>query len=714
MDRKEKRATLKHTKIVVVLLILLAFIVNSVIVIVALTPKRYDLTVGDVVQETILAPRTIVDEAATGALRERAKNGVLPISRIDQNKATALENGARAFFSGLTTARSRANEKREDHLETELTLAQWDNLLTDDDIAELGAVMEPNLDRELLCAMLAAQNADIQTLGDAVMTKLSASLSGGLTESSLSSVKFQFVQELHGMSGISEELRRIGELVYGEYLQPTYVVDEAATKAAQDAAAAAVAPVYIGKGSVIIEAGGHVTAEKYALLAELDLLRADDSDLKLYAGTAIVLACAYLLFMFCLSLFEKEVYEDLKRMTILFVLILITVLLAFLENRLDPHMTPALIACMLAALLVHPRVALALNLLIALSMGMMASGAGSLNLRFDGFVLMISTIACGTAAVFALRKRNNRGAMIAAGAIGGGAAAIASGGAYLMIHAAWMDVLLCMGWALGSGLFSALLAVGSLSVWESLFDVATAARLNELSNANHPLLRQLMTEAPGTYHHSMMVAALAEAAAARVGADPLLARVGAYYHDVGKLRRPLYFMENQKPGENVHDALPPLESASRIISHQKDSVTLLTKHKLPGAVIQIASEHHGNSLMTFFYNKAIKEAGTPDAVDGKLYRYPGSRPSTKESAIVMLADCCEAAVRSLGDTSISAVDDMVKKVMRSKIEGTDYQMSGAPLTLADFHEIERAFVKTFAAIRHERIEYPDMGEGRKK
>ena len=242
-----------------------------------------------------------------------------------------------------------------------------------------------------------------------------------------------------------------------------------------------------------------------------------------------------------------------------------------------------------------------------------------------------------------------------------------------------------------------------------MFDVPTAARLSELSNANHPLLRQLMTEAPGTYHHSVMVAAMAEGAAQRVGADPALARVGAYFHDVGKLRRPLYFKENQRQGENIHDTLPPAESAAAIIAHQKDGVVLLNKYKLPSAVIQIAYEHHGNSLMTYFYHKAVQEQDGK-SISQKPFRYPGARPTTKESALVMLADSCEAAVRSLPqDASRETVEEMVHKVITGKLE--DGQLSQTPLTLLELTEIERSFLKTLSGIRHERIEYPDMKKG---
>ena len=283
------------------------------------------------------------------------------------------------------------------------------------------------------------------------------------------------------------------------------------------------------------------------------------------------------------------------------------------------------------------------------------------------------------------------------------------GAIYVMVGRPALETLEDIGWALGSDALSGVLCVGTLSIWENAFDIATTARLSELSNTNHPLLKQLMAEAPGTYHHSVMVATLAESAAQRIGADPDLARVGSYYHDVGKLRRPLYFMENQRGGENIHDALPAAQSAADIIAHQKDGVTLLVKHKLPSAIVQIAYEHHGNSLMTFFYHKAVQEA-CGKQVPQKAFRYPGARPSTKESAIVMLADSCEAAVRSLPpEATWEDVEEMIRRVIADKT--ADGQLNLAPLTLAQITEIERSFIRTFSGMRHERIEYPDQKRG---
>ena len=329
-------------------------------------------------------------------------------------------------------------------------------------------------------------------------------------------------------------------------------------------------------------------------------------------------------------------------------------------------------------------------------------------LGFDSVVMTASMLAGGQVAVYLLRGCQKRGTIITAGLFSGLAAALVILAAYVMAGRSAGNILISVAWAVGSSVLSAVLVVGSLSLWENVFDVATSARLSELSNANHPLLRQLMTEAPGTYHHSMMTAALSESAAEAVEADPLLARVGAYYHDVGKLRRPMYFKENQKPGENIHDTLPPAESAAIILAHQKDGVILLNKHKMPSAVVQIAFEHHGTTMAAYFYQKAVRENGGRQ-ISQKNFRYPGARPSTKESAIVLLADSCEAAVRSIDSPSRETVEETVEKIIKGKMD--DGQLFAAPLTLRELYLIQQSFLRTFNGLLHERIAYPELHTG---
>jgi putative nucleotidyltransferase with HDIG domain len=257
---------------------------------------------------------------------------------------------------------------------------------------------------------------------------------------------------------------------------------------------------------------------------------------------------------------------------------------------------------------------------------------------------------------------------------------------------------------MAGGVISGLIAVGFQPVFEAAFNLATPSKLLELANPNQPLLRRLLIEAPGTYHHAIIVANLSEAAAEKIGANPLLARTGAYFHDIGKLKRPLYFKENQR-GENPHDHTDAYVSAAIVTSHTADGLALAQKHHLPPEIQRIIVEHHGDTPVMYFYHKALQQAdGKP--VDIKDFRYGGNRPTTKESAIVMLADTIEAAVRSMPDPTPQAIQRFIERLVRGKIE--DGQLSNSPLSLLDIDGICEAFSAVLSGVFHERIEYPTV------
>ena len=243
--------------------------------------------------------------------------------------------------------------------------------------------------------------------------------------------------------------------------------------------------------------------------------------------------------------------------------------------------------------------------------------------------------------------------------------------------------------------------MGLAAIWEIIFDLPSPTKLNELLNINHPLQRRLMNSAPGTYHHCQMAALLAENGAESIGANALLAKAAAAVHDVGKLKSPRHFAENQANGVNPHDELPPRESSRIIIAHVADAEAYLQRFKVPAAVRAIVREHHGTTMTAYFYVKAKKM--DPDVREGD-FRYPGPKPSSKESAIVMLADSCEAAVRSLGGPSPEQVKDMVHRVIRGKME--DGQLVNCNLTIHELSRVEESFLQTFAGILHDRITYP--------
>lgn len=277
----------------------------------------------------------------------------------------------------------------------------------------------------------------------------------------------------------------------------------------------------------------------------------------------------------------------------------------------------------------------------------------------------------------------------------------------LLASYSFVKVASSMAWGMGSGIFSSILALTVLPYLETYFGITTDIKLLELSNLNLPLLNRLSIEAPGTYHHTIMVASLAEAGAEAVGADFLSARVGAYYHDVGKILRPHFFFENAGDGKNnYHSKIAPNLSSMIVISHVKDGVELAQRNRLPQVVIDIIREHHGTGLIAYFYREALKERGKEkESIHEENFRYPGPKPRTKESAIVMLADSVEAAFRFSPQKTLKGIQLQVKKVVDNKLK--DNQLDECDLTLGEIARISDAFVRILAGVIHTRGRYPE-------
>ncbi|MDR1619200.1 MAG: HDIG domain-containing protein [Clostridiales bacterium] len=692
------------------ILVFLAMIVVCYFCLVAiLMPERYDVAIGSVSEKAITSPRAIEDTAVTEALREAARNKTGAVYKLDTDLAETYISDAAAFFHSLRAFRQSAAVLRatrsmgtglpEDGV---LPAESWESLIGREELYGLLGEIPLDITAEEGYYLLSAEDNELLRLQDAVLPKLTTSLESGQDERLLQARLTACKQELNATT-LDKRLVAIGEKAFENYLRPTFVLDERETEEAKAKAALAVQPKEIRRGDVIVEEGAVVTEAQYDILRRLELVRFRFADMRLYIGTGVLLACLFLMLYIYLLRYRRAILASPKKMIITGVAAALTMLLSLALNALG-RIPAALIGVMLIALLVDGRAAMMVNVVLSFCVALMAGGRGATMLGYDSMVTAWSMIAGGQVAVYLLGRSRSRSSIILMGLFAGMAAAVVPAVAGIMTIKTAAAILLGAGWTIGANLLYAIFVVGTLAVWENIFDIATDARLNELSNANNPLLKQLMAEAPGTYHHSMMTASLAESAAEAIGADPLLCRVGAYYHDVGKLRRPLYFKENQKSGENIHDTLPAAESAAIIIAHLKDGVALLKRHKLPSSVVQIALEHHGTTMAAYFYHKAVKEAGGKP-VNQKNFRYPGARPGTKESAIVHLADSCEAAVRSLDNPAKEAVEEIVVKIIRGKID--DGQLAAAPLAFKDIALIQLSFLRTFTGMMHERIAYPE-------
>lgn len=374
------------------------------------------------------------------------------------------------------------------------------------------------------------------------------------------------------------------------------------------------------------------------------------------------------------------------------------------------YCAPFAFGTMLIALLLDTRLAIWFGVLFSLAAGILFNDEQLLLFDYRyGLVALVS----GTAGALSLAGVRNRPSILRAGLFASLSGTVAIVALHLLMSAEGDLRLLLqsVGFGLLSGLLSAVLTIGFLSLFETAFDILSPLRLLELSNPNHPLLRKLLVEAPGTYHHSVMVANLAEAAAEAIGADGLLARVGAYYHDIGKTKRPQFYIENQMQMENPHDKISPHLSKTIILSHPKDGVEMLEEHRIPKPIRDIAAQHHGTTLLKYFYHKA-KEINGENQVLEEDFRYPGPKAQFKEAAIVGIADGIEAAVRSLSRPTPGRIESIVRKVIRERLE--DGQFNDCDLTMKELELIAQSMCETLQGIFHVRIEYPEEVSGKGK
>ncbi|MFM7741824.1 MAG: HDIG domain-containing metalloprotein, partial [Planctomycetota bacterium] len=261
----------------------------------------------------------------------------------------------------------------------------------------------------------------------------------------------------------------------------------------------------------------------------------------------------------------------------------------------------------------------------------------------------------------------------------------------------------------GSAAAAGLIMTALLPFFERWFDFQTDINLLELSDPNHPLLKQLIQRAPGTYNHSINVASIAEAAAESVGANGLLCRVGAYFHDIGKMRKPEYFVENQQGGENKHDDLNPTMSTIVIISHVKDGIELARLHHLPRRIVDLIEQHHGTTLVEYFFHRASQSAAEDYRPTESDFRYPGPKPQTVEAAIVMLADAVEGASRTLREPTPHRIESIVGELTKRRMD--DGQFDDCPITLQQLHLIQDSLIKSLNAMFHARVKYPEQATG---
>jgi hypothetical protein len=486
--------------------------------------------------------------------------------------------------------------------------------------------------------------------------------------------------------------------------RPNLALSKDRTGAEKEEVLASVTPVLkersVEKNELIIEKGKRVTARHIAQISQLKSIFRPGTKPTFFFGILLLFLLLGLTGAIYLSFINTKSGNMLSNTRDISIILLnmlgIIILSDFIVRSPPPsYFIPMASMGMILVLVMGFNAAFLAVLLLSLFISMLIGG---------GIEVMLVLLVGSVVGIYAVKGARQRGSILLAG---------------LFVGIAKFAVIVCIGlinslelgfyvrdglWGIASGIFSGFLVLGLLPVFEHFFKVTTNISLLELSDLNHPLLKKLAMEAPGTYHHSIIVGNLAEAACDAIGANSLLARVGSYYHDIGKIAKAEYFTENEMKGGSRHSNLAPSMSALIISKHVKEGIDLAKKYNLNKAIIDFIAQHHGTSLIAYFYQKALEKSENAEEIKEEDFRYPGPRPQTKESAIIMMADAVEASSRTLDAPTPSSIRNLVRKIVNNKF--IDGQLDECNLSLKDMHEIADSFVRILMGVFHTRPEYP--------
>jgi putative nucleotidyltransferase with HDIG domain len=657
--------------------VVIAWVLTAVTLLIA-PPATVTYSVGAVADRAIRAPRSVsfISESLTEAERNKAEAAVAKQFATDPAVVANASTRVASVATAISRIRGDAAETRDQKI-TALTRLS--------DIA-----LTPALATDIIDMTQAEWDQVAASLDGALRTLYTQ----GIRSEQLDAVRADAGKALP--AGWTERQKRVGAEMLKQNLNVNVKVDDFATNIARQDARSGVTPVQVQvtAGEVIVRDGEVVTGLEVEKLRALGLANETNDwrgaiGLVLWAGLIAGVLALYL------ERYATEAWGEDRKMILV---ILSLVAIAAAGRALVPghtiavYFAPFAAIAMMLTVLVGGRTALATQIAGALHVGIMSS-----QVELVAYVLVPALL--GMAAV----RRATTAREFAIGAVAVAAGAVGVILSFVLVNRAAdpLGVAQLLAGALVSGLGSGLLAFAGMAILGHVFGISTVFELRELGDPNHPLLRQLLLRTPGTYHHSLLVGNLAERAAEVIGADPLVARVGAYYHDIGKMRNPTAFIENQT-GQNPHDELDPLVSAGIVAAHVKDGLALADRYRLPTRIREMIPGHHGTSVVKYFFQIAQQRGQAPDE---RSFRYPGPRPQSKEAGIVMLADGTEASVRSLSEKNPETIRAMVDRMIDERV--ADGQLDECDLTFRDVERIKDAFCELLLGVYHERIPYPE-------
>mgnify|MGYP005848892865 CR=1 FL=1 len=646
-----------------------------------LLPGRYHFNEGDVVNFTIKSPRKVsyISQIMTKAERDRAAEAVPEQTEEDFGAASQQARKADEIIARITAVRRSTvslEQKQRD-------LAAIPGLAVSSTAAREALTMDDN---QWFAVTMEVRRVLALAMGERFTEKQKPEMQRRLP--------FMVDQAL------SPQARALVTDIVGGLLRPTVLADPEATAQAREAARLAVQPVWVTveKNETVLRDGDVVKRLDIEKLEQVGLSNPSLNWNDVLGYTLLVLLLVGILASY-LYLFQPTVWPNPRRLLLVYGLIWLALLAAkFLipGREVFGYIFPVAAVPMLVTILLDVQLGVMAIAVVAPLVGLVASGS---------LELATASLVAGLVGLLGVWRMERQMVAWVAGLAVGVANFLVIAGFKLVGQDVDTGQLANIGLiSLANGLLATVATLGSSSALGHLFGITTTPGLLELAHPSQPLFRRLLTEAPGTYHHSVVVANLSERAAQQVGADSLLCRVGSYYHDIGKVARPYCFVENQFEGGNVHQTLSPRMSAKLVVSHARDGLQLAQQHGLPSKVRDIIEQHHGTRLTKYFYHQACRGA-CDQPVDEKDFRYPGPRPQTKEAAIVMLADSVEATVRSADDHSAENIARIIDKIVNDIV--ADGQLNECDLSLRDIDRIKGAFSSVMQGIFHPRIKYPE-------
>lgn len=667
-----------------IILYIITFIVLYCTLMTGIITRKYDLKVGDIPKSDIKAHREIIDESATEARKKEAEEKVDKQYSLRTDVQKQSEEKIKGFFSSVEKV--LAQDKPEE--EKAKLIPKVPFKITDAQANKIASMNEQDIKKlESLCI-------------DALNKAYEAPIEDGNNQD-LKDAKKEYTDFISS-SDLSDSEKAIA-LNFVNVVEPNFFYDKEKTDELIKETLKQVPPVMIKKNQIVVSEGEPVTAHQLELLGTLGLLSDSASGIYIYIALGILVIIVMYLQYGYIHKYYPNINKEFSKIVMISILNVFPVILARLFGMMSNYIIPLACMPMLITLLLNYKISLVFSMLNVILIG------GAVGFNPNIIILAILNVVLGGTL---LRKMQQRNDILYSSITVAVLSSILTFSVGTLTTNNFMEILADSTFAAAGAVLSGILTIGVLPFFESTFDIVTNAKLLELSNPNNPLLKKLLMEAPGTYHHSILVANLAELAAEQVGGNPLLARIGAYYHDVGKTKRPYFFRENQFGKKNPHDRLKPEVSSKIIISHVKDGSELAKEYNLPKTIHDFIVTHHGETLVKYFYLTVKNNSENPDEVKEEDFKYPGPKPMSKEQGIVMLADSTEAAVRSINEPTEEKIEKMVNNIIDDKL--ATGQLDNCDLTLRDISKIKKCFLKALNGIHHERIEYPDDNKKEKK